>query len=259
MKDAYEDFIDKLYRRKAIDLSGYKRPQMERRINSLMKMMNVDNYDVYLKILDNDPSHFRKFVDTLTINVSEFYRNPNQWDNLIKVIIPDLVKNSGNSLKIWSAGCSTGEEPYTLAMVMTNEFPHITTQIIASDIDAEVLAKAKQGLYIEKALVNLPKNYVSKYFNMENNNYIVGPEIKKKVKFVSQNLLRDNFDKNFDLILCRNVVIYFTEETKIMLYNKFHQALKMQGILFTGSTEQIFQARDIGFELEQSFFYRRVK
>lgn len=257
--DPYVEFINKLYKRKGLDLSGYKRPQMERRINSLMRMVNVTDYDAYLELLDKNPEHYHKFIDTLTINVSEFYRNPAQWETLIKIIIPLLVKESGNSLKIWSAGCSTGEEPYTLAMVFDNEFPRIKAQIVATDIDLDVLAKAQKGLFIDKALVNLPKTYISKYFTAEEKKYTVKDIIKDKVKFTQQNLLRDNFDKNLDLILCRNVVIYFTEETKHNLYIKFHEALKTRGVLFTGSTEQIFQARDIGFELVQSFFYQKVK
>ena len=259
MLDSYVDFINKLYKRKGLDLAGYKRPQMERRINSLMRMVNVVDYNEYLDLIDKNPEHYHKFMDTLTINVSEFYRNPAQWETLIKAIIPMLTKESGNSLKIWSAGCSTGEEPYTLAMIFDNEFPQIRAQIFASDIDLEVLAKAKNGVYLDKAVANLPKSYLNKYFTTEDKKVIVKNELKNKIKFSQQNLLSDNFDKNFDLILCRNVVIYFTEETKHNLYIKFNESLKMKGVLFTGSTEQIFQARDIGFDLIQSFFYQKTK
>lgn len=256
MPDAYETFLQDLQRRKGLDLTGYKRPQMERRINSLMRGLKIEKYTEYLDLLQRELNHWRKFVDTLTINVSEFYRNPPQWQVLETKIIPELMQKS-NILKVWSAGCSTGEEPYTLAMVLKQGFPNLNFSIIASDIDDEVLNKAKTGVYNDKAVLNLPKSHLVKYLHKKDNTYTVSEEIKKKVKFVKQNLLKDVFDRNYDLILCRNVVIYFTEESKAYLYRRFYEALKPGGMLFTGSTEQIFQAREIGYNLVASFFYQK--
>lgn len=256
MPDAYETFLQDLKRRKGLDLTGYKRPQMERRINSLMRSQKVPDYNAYLDILNSDIQHWRKFLDTLTINVSEFYRNPAQWEVLESRILPDLIKQGG-SLKIWSAGCSTGEEPYTLTMVLMTRFPGVTFSLLASDIDDEVLNKAKNGIYNEKALINLPAGYVTRYFRRDGSDFIISDEVRKKVRFTKHNLLKDSFDRNFDLILCRNVVIYFTEDSKARLYRSFYDSLKSGGVLFTGSTEQIFQAREIGFSLASSFFYKK--
>lgn len=256
MADAYEMFLENLRRRKSLDLTGYKRPQMERRINSLMRSLKIDDYGEYLNLMEQDQKHWHKFIDTLTINVSEFYRNPQQWEILINKVLPELFAKSPG-LKIWSAGCSTGEEPYTLAMVLTMNFPQHSFSLTASDIDDEVLNKARRGIYIDKAVANMPKTYLTRFFKQEDGNFVVNNEIKNKVKFVKHNLLRDAFDKNFDLILCRNVVIYFTEESKHELYKRFYEALRPRGLLFTGSTEQIFQARDIGFSLFSSFFYQK--
>ncbi len=256
MADAYEIFLEGLRRKKGLDLTGYKRPQMERRINSLMRSLKINDYSTYLGVLEREISHWRKFLDTLTINVSEFYRNPSQWQVLEEKILPDLIQAS-RSLKIWSAGCSTGEEPYTLTMVMMNRFPQINFTLSATDVDDEVLNKARMGVYNEKAVVNLPQTYTGRYFTREGSNLIIADEVKRRVKFMKHNLLTDAFDQNFDLVLCRNVVIYFTEESKAQLYRKFYSALKQGGILFTGSTEQIFQAREIGFSLVSSFFYKK--
>ncbi|HWI54866.1 MAG TPA: protein-glutamate O-methyltransferase CheR [Desulfobacteria bacterium] len=255
MPDAYETFLQDLQRRKGLDLTGYKRPQMERRINSLMRSLQVSDYNAYLDLMHREQQHWRKFIDTLTINVSEFYRNPPQWEILQTKIIPDLLRKTG-SLKLWCAGCSTGEEPYTLAMVMMMNFPTVPFSITATDIDEEVLKKAANGIYGERSAVNLPKSYL-KYFTLEGANLTISDEVKRKVKFLRHNLLKDRFDKNYDLILCRNVVIYFTEESKNYLYRGFHSALKPGGILFTGSTEQIFQSREIGYSLVSSFFYKK--
>jgi chemotaxis protein methyltransferase CheR len=256
MPDTYEVFLQDLRKRRGVDLSGYKRPQMERRINSLMRSLKVDDYRAYLDILDKEAGHWRKFVDTLTINVSEFYRNPPQWEILQNSILPSLVKKSG-ALKLWSAGCSTGEEPYTLAMVMMNRFPHVNFTLLASDIDEEVMNKAKLGAYQAKSVENLPKVYLTKYFSRNGDSILISDEVKQKVRFMKHNLLRDAFDHQYDIILCRNVVIYFTEDSKAHLYRKFFAALKPGGVLFTGSTEQIFQAREIGYTLVSSFFYQK--
>ena len=256
MPDAYEKFLQDLRRRKGLDLTGYKRPQMERRINSLMRSLKVEGYDTYLDLMEKEIQHWRKFLDTLTINVSEFYRNPNQWELLESKIIPELMTKTP-SLKLWSAGCSTGEEPYSLAMLMINRFPKVSFTLTASDIDDEVINKAKAGVYNDKAVANLPKQFLSLNFTQQGTNFVISEDVKRRVKYIKRNLLRDPFDRSYDLILCRNVVIYFTEESKAELYRKFHDALRIGGILFTGSTEQIFQPREIGFNLASSFFYRR--
>ncbi|PKM46777.1 MAG: chemotaxis protein CheR [Firmicutes bacterium HGW-Firmicutes-8] len=256
MPDAYEKFLQDLRRRKGLDLTGYKRPQMERRINSLMRSLKVEGYDTYLDLMEKEIQHWLKFLDTLTINVSEFYRNPNQWELLESKIIPELITKTP-FLKLWSAGCSTGEEPYSLAMLMINRFHKVSFTLTASDIDDEVINKAKAGVYNDKAVANLPKQFLSLNFTQQGTNFVISEDVKRRVKYVKRNLLRDPFDRSYDLILCRNVVIYFTEESKAELYRKFHDALRIGGILFTGSTEQIFQPREIGFNLASSFFYRR--
>ncbi len=258
MPDAYETFLQDLRRKKGLDLSGYKRPQMERRINSLMRSLKITDYSAYLDLLEREIQHWRKFVDTLTINVSEFYRNPAQWEVLESKILPEMLAKT-NSLKLWSAGCSTGEEPYTLVMILLNRFPNASFSLLATDVDDEVMTKAKTGLYNDKSVANLPKFYLTRYFTKQDNTYLIADDVKKRVKFMKHNLLTDVFDRNFDLILCRNVVIYFTEESKSELYRKFYAALKPGGILFTGSTEQIFQAREIGYTLVSSFFYKRAE
>ena len=256
MPDAYEKFLEDLRKRKGLDLTGYKRPQMERRINSLMRSLKYSDYSAYLELMEKELPHWQKFVDTLTINVSEFYRNPTQWEVLQSKVLPEIIARTP-SLKIWSAGCSTGEEPYTLAMVLMNSFPRVPFSLLATDVDDGVMNKAKAGVYIDKALANLPKTYTTRYFTHNDNTYTISDAVKSKIHFAKHNLLRDHFDHNFDLILCRNVVIYFTEESKALLYRNFWQSLKSGGILFTGSTEQIFQAREIGFNLVSSFFYQR--
>jgi chemotaxis protein methyltransferase CheR len=240
-----------------IDLTAYKRPQMERRINSFMRTVNVPDYRSFVDLLGNDKVVYRRFLDHITINVSEFFRNSNHWEVLEKEVIPVLLKGK-NSLKVWSAGCSTGEEPYSLAMMFKEKNINLSDKILATDIDQDVLEKAGMGLYPAKAVQTAPDTYRNRYFIREGEFFRVNDDIKKMIKFERQDLLKDQFGRGFDLILCRNVVIYFTEETKQKLYLKFFEALRQEGVLFIGSTEQIFQARDIGFQSIATFFYKKI-
>lgn len=255
--NTWEGFIEVFRSMSKIDLSAYKRPQMERRINSFMRTANATDYAAFIKLLQSDRGLYQRFIEHLTINVSEFFRNKNHWDILESQVLPQLLAEK-KSLRLWSAGCSTGEEPYSLAIMMKERFPGKIERILATDLDEEVLAKAKIGLYNAKSLVAANPGIKEKYFQQEGGFYRVKDEIKKEVQFKQHDLLKDIYPDSMDLILCRNVVIYFTEETKEKLYKKFVTALRPGGVMFIGSTEQIFQAREIGLKSIATFFYQKV-
>ncbi|MGE5403630.1 MAG: CheR family methyltransferase [Candidatus Saccharibacteria bacterium] len=207
--------------------------------------------------MQQDRALYQRFIEHLTINVSEFFRNKNHWDILEQQIIPMLLADK-RSLRLWSAGCSTGEEPYSLAIMLKDRFTGKQEAILATDIDEEVLSKAKIGLYNAKSLVAVDERIKEHYFHQEGGFYRVKDEIKKEVNFRQHDLLKDVYPDKMDLILCRNVVIYFTEETKERLYQKFVNSLRPGGVIFIGSTEQIFQAREIGLKSIATFFYQKV-
>ena len=254
----YEEFKKFVLDLTTIDLNAYKERQMKRRIDTLIARNKHDGYDSYCKALKTDQKVLDEFVNYLTINVSEFYRNPTLWKTLEDVILPDLINKFGTKLKIWSAACSTGDEPYSLAMVLAKQVPMRDIKILATDIDEQVLEKAKDGVYAENSLKGLPKEYRDKYFEkMGDRFYKISDEIKRCVTFKEHNLLKDVYPKDYDLILCRNVVIYFTDEAKDMIYKNFYNSLKPQGILFIGSTEQITTYRELGFERLSSFYFQK--
>ena len=257
MDNDWEVFIARFEALSRIDLKSYKRPQMERRINSFMRSVEADNYSSFINLLSTNKEIYRKFLDHITINVSEFFRNTNHWEILEKQIVPELLKDN-KKLKIWSAGCSTGEEAYSLAIMCNEKHISLSEPILATDIDNEVLEKAGMGIYSAKALQSMPPAYLSKYFIAEGNYYRIKDNIKQLVHFQQQDLLKDSFGRGFDLILCRNVVIYFTEESKQKLYRKFCDALRPRGVLFIGSTEQIFQSRELGLQSIATFFYQKT-
>lgn len=241
----------------AINLGSYKEKQMKRRIDTLIAKHKIVGYDKYVQALKTDKVLFEEFVSYITINVSEFYRNPDQWKILDEKIIPELIGRFGKNLKIWSAACSTGDEPYSLVMALSRYIPLNQIKILATDLDKQVIAKAKMGLYTEKSIASVPADLKKKFFTQVGPSFKISDEVKARVEFKQHNLLKDTYPSDYHLIVCRNVLIYFTEEAKDEVFLKFNKALARGGILFIGSTEQIINHKDMGFERKNSFFYER--
>lgn len=254
----YEYFKKAIFEMTKVDLNAYKEKQMKRRIDTLISKNGIADYNEYVQTLKSDKERFEEFVNYITINVSEFYRNPDQWKLLDQEIVPELLRKYGRNLKIWSAACSTGDEPYSLVMALSRHLPLSQIRIQATDIDKQVIQKAKVGLYSEKSIVSVPKDLKDKYFTKVGPSYQISDEIKKRVEFKEHNLLRDPYPTGYHLIVCRNVLIYFTEEAKCDVYRKFQKALAPGGILFIGSTEQIINHKEIGYTRKNSFYYEKA-
>ncbi len=242
-----------------IDLNLYKEAQMKRRMIALREKKGYATFIEYFKAMESDRGLYDEFLDRMTINVSEFYRNPVRWQQLETDILPELIRKSQGKLRVWSAACSTGEEPYSLAMLLSKHLSPAQFTITATDLDDVVIEKAKQGKYHERALVDLPSEFRQRYFTRRGDDYYITEDIKKLVTFKKHNLLADVYERNFDLIVCRNVLIYFTEEAKEKVYTSFHRSLRPGGVLFVGGTEQIFQPKRYGYKMKQSFFYEKFE
>ena len=253
--DNYSFFVDKWKKMTGVDLALYKEAQMKRRLTSLYEKKGYGDFREFALALEKNEALLQETLDRMTINVSEFYRNYKRWEVLEKTILP-LLKPA-KTLKVWSAACSTGEEPYTLSMILSRQKGLSDYQIIATDIDDKVLAKAKEGVYQERSLQEVPKEIKELYFTQDGNRFAVKDEIKKNIRFQKHNLLADAYEKDFDIIVCRNVLIYFTEEAKEKIYHKFSGSLKNNGVLFVGSTEQIFNPEKYGFQSTDTFFYQK--
>lgn len=253
----YEYFKKAVFDLTKIDLNAYKEKQMKRRIDTLISKNKIVGYENYISLLKTDTAKFEEFVNYLTINVSEFYRNVDQWELLDKDVFPELIKRYGKSLKIWSAACSTGDEPYSLVMALSKHLPINQIKIYATDLDKQVIEKAKLGLYGEKSVAGVPADLKKKFFTKIGPSYQISEEVKSRVEFREHNLLKDTYPTDFHLIVCRNVLIYFTEEAKDEVFRKFQKSLKPGGYLFIGSTEQIINYRDVGFDRKNSFFYQK--
>lgn len=259
MQGSYEAFKQSIFEMSKIDLNSYKERQMKRRIEALISKHGINSYTDYVTKLKNDKIAYDEFINYITINVSEFFRNPEQWALLEKEVFPYLLERFGKDLKIWSAACSTGDEPYSLVMLLSKFIPLGKIKIIATDIDKKVMEKAMAGLYHVKSLKGVPEEFLNKYFvKLNDKTYQISDSIRSCVEFKHHDLLRESYPSNCDMIVCRNVLIYFTDEAKNKIYSDFHKALKKDGLLFVGSTEQIIQAQQIGFNNYKSFFYKKA-
>ena len=240
-----------------LDIDAYKVTQMRRRLEAFVTPRAPNGAVQFCHQLEQNADTQKELKDMLTINVSEFFRDAAQFEQLRSVILPELLKNNPR-LNIWTAGCSHGDEPYTVAMILDELSPGQMHRILATDLDPEVLRQAKAGgPYSPKSLQSVSEEQLRTYFTAEGKSYRVVDTLRKRVNFREHNLLSDPFEQGFDLVICRNVMIYFSEETKDRLFRQFHAALKPTGMYFVGATESLLNARSVGFAPVSPNFYRR--
>jgi chemotaxis protein methyltransferase CheR len=261
----YTQVKTQVWRLLHIDLNSYKAEQMCRRLDSWLVRSNTPNWEDYFRRLQSDQKELSKFRDYLTINVSEFFRDADRWQTLKDSVFPELLKEAQRThpgragLKVWSAGCSTGQEPYTLSILLDELSPLGDHHILASDLDRGALSKAMaRGPYSAEDLRNVSTERKAKYFEAGGPPFFVKEKTGRFIKFKELNLLLDPFETNFDLIVCRNVIIYFTNEAKMELYKRFQAALRPGGLLFLGGTEVIPRPNDLGLRSQGISFYTRM-
>ncbi|MCS7191144.1 MAG: protein-glutamate O-methyltransferase CheR [Fimbriimonadales bacterium] len=256
----FEQFKQLLKRRTGLDLDQYKFEQTYRRIYTMMERAGHKKFTDYFHYLTADEQRLREFIDRLAINVSELFRNPEQFEILRTQVLPDLLKRSLH-LRLWSAGSSYGAEAYSMAILLHELAPNRAHQILGTDIDQEVLERARRGVFSENDMRHVPPAYKQRYFRVLQENgrtlYQADPVLQRYLKFERHNLLSDPYPQGFDLIACRNVVIYFSDEAKDRIFREFYRALKPGGYLFLGNTERIFNYAQIGFENPSAFFYQK--
>jgi chemotaxis protein methyltransferase CheR len=239
------------------DLDNYGGKQMIRRLNSFLVRRKASSVFQYCQLLEKDPQERERLQDFLTINVSEFFRDAQFFKILQEKILPPMLHRN-LTLNMWSAGCSNGAEVYSIAIILNQLSPYRTHRILATDIDTNILKQAEAGgPYKAPEIRNVPKDKLDKYFLSENDEFWIKYDVRKKVTFKQQDLTRDVFEGDFDLIICRNVLIYFSDEAKRTLRKKFLAALKNNGILFTGATETMLDANDLGFRRIYPCFYQK--
>jgi chemotaxis protein methyltransferase CheR len=240
-----------------IDLSQYKRPQMERRIRTFASERGGHTDLVqYLRVLGSDPAQLDAFLDRVTINVSQLWRNPEQWELLGRSVIPELAKEG--RIRAWSAGSSYGAEAYTLAAVARDAAPRAFLDILGTDIDKRMVAKAREGHFSTEDARTAPTAALSRSFERTADGWRASATLRAVVRFDVGDLLRMRIpQQRFDLVLCRNTVIYFTPDVRDALHARLVESIRPGGFLMIGSTERVTQPAELGLQTVGPFLYRR--
>lgn len=252
----FVNFKARVHQTFGLDLNSYKENQLKRRLDNFLSRHNFANYQVFYSYLIANSNAWHEFLDYLTINVSEFFRDIKMWQTLESKILPELMRKK-TSLKIWSAACSNGCEPYTIAIILEELTKSARHQIDATDLDKTILQAAILGSYGPDTVRNVSKDRLNKYFTLEKSKYNIVNSIKGKVNFKQHNLLSDNYPRGYDLITCRNVTIYFTREAQDKVNLRFAQSLNPGGYLFIGGSETIFNYAELGLDKVAPCFYQK--
>jgi chemotaxis protein methyltransferase CheR len=256
-RDEYTDFCEGIRRLCAIDLSQYKRGQMERRIRTFAGTRGQTDLPTYLGVLKRDATELESFLDRVTINVSQLWRHPEQWDVLERDVLPELSKTG--RIRAWSAGCSYGAEAFTLAAVALSTVPRTKVTITGVDIDERMIEKARTGIFSRADARSTPPGVMDKWFTkLPDGRFEAKPELKALTRFEVGDLLRVRpRPAAYDLVMCRNTVIYFNDEVRDALHARLATALRPGGYLIVGATERVCDPAGIGLAPTHPFTYRK--
>jgi len=242
----FEKYRGLIYQESGITFTMANRSILESRLKEQLRGKGIDSVRTYFSTISTDKEEMKSFLDSITTNLTRFFRNQPHFDAFENYVIPELINKikkggAGNTLKIWSAGCSTGEEPYTIAMLLSEILPPSWKfDILASDISLKCLMAAKEGFYSESKIEGIPPHYLTKYFHKVEGGYRIRPDIQAKVKFDYHNLKHDSGQRGLDVVFCRNVIIYFDEAAQAAVINRFWDAMAPKSFLFIGHSESLF-------------------
>ncbi|HEX4307348.1 MAG TPA: CheR family methyltransferase [Solirubrobacterales bacterium] len=261
---ALEALLDYLRDSRGFDFTGYKRATLERRIRKRIGEVGLDNYEDYVGHLEANPREFSELFNTILINVTGFFRDPEAWDYLLEDILPELVERvpDDEQIRVWSAGCASGQEAYTAAIclleVLGEETFRRRVKIYATDIDEEALAEARSAIYPPKALEDMPKELADKYFVENGRGFGFRADLRRSVIFGRNELLQDAPISRIDLLICRNVLMYFTVEAQTRILSQLNFALRDRGYLFLGKSEMLVRHSDFftPVDIKRRIFHR---
>ena len=241
----FEKFRKTIYDESGITFSLTNRPILDSRIKEILREKGLSTAQEYYDLIQKDHEEMKRMLDSVTTNLTRFFRNQPHFDALEKYVIPHILeekrKKGEYTIRVWSAGCSTGEEPYTIAMILKRILPFgFTFSVTASDISLKSLMTAQTGLYAENKIDGIPADYLEQYFTKTENGYQIKKEIMDVVKFDYHNLKNDSGARNYDIVFCRNVMIYFDEPAQLAVLNRFWASMADHSYLFIGHSESLF-------------------
>jgi two-component system CheB/CheR fusion protein len=260
-EQAFENLIRYIQQSRGLDFRGYKRTSLRRRISLRMEHLHVERFTDYHAFLEAHPQEFIDLLNTVLINVTSFFRDPDAWDALNESVLPRLIEpgRGRDQFRVWSVGCATGQEPYSLAMLFcellgTGEFSR-RVKIYATDLDEAALNTARHASYLPRDVEGVPEPLLGKYFERTNNHYVVSRDLRKAVIFGRHNIVHDAPISRIDLLVCRNLLIYLETDTQNLVLPRLHYALVDDGCLFLGKAEtqlarsKLFSAIDMKHRL----------
>lgn len=239
----FETLLQYLKHSHNFDYTGYKRSSLMRRVQYRMKMLPIEGYSNYTNYLEGNPDEFLHLFNTIEINVTQFFRNASAWDYIAVNVIPRIIasKSSNEPIRAWSAGCATGEEVYSMAILLAEalgvEQFCSRVHIFGTDLDKDAISQARLGSYRSNQVTGIPDHLLKKYFEQVNDCYVFRKDLRRCISFSRHNLIEDAPMSKIDLLACRNTLIYFSLETQIRVLVRFHFSLKDNGFLFQGNTE----------------------
>jgi two-component system CheB/CheR fusion protein len=241
----FEALLDYLLKSRGFDFTAYKRSSLERRVQKRMQVANVEDYGGYCDYLEAHPSEFTLLFNTILINVTNFFRDPEAWEYLAADIIPRVLQSlKGDAfVRVWSAGCSSGEEPFSLAILLAEALGLAAfrerVKIYATDVDEEALSQGRQASYSERAVGAVPPALAEKYFEKSNDAYVLNRDLRRAVIFGRHDLILDPPISRVSLLVCRNTLMYFNSEVQHRVLDRFHFGLHDSGYLFLGKAEML--------------------
>lgn len=241
----FDQYRKLIYDESGITFSSTNRAILESRLRERLRDKQITHVSEYYALLLKDKEELKLMLDSVTTNLTRFFRNQPHFDALVNYIIPEVLKikkeKGDTKIRVWSAGCSTGEEPYTLAMIFKDKLPApYSAEILASDISLKSLMVGKSGFYPESRIVGIPDTYLNRFFEHKNNGYQAKDEIMKMIRFDYHNLKNDSGQRNLDILFCRNVLIYFDEAAQKAVIDRFWDAMAAKSFLFIGHSESLF-------------------
>src|SRR3954465_1258515 len=262
--DALLDFVK---RTRGFDFTGYKRSTIERRVAKRMAELDVGSYDEYVDHLELPPEEFEALFNTILINVTGFFRDAATWDYLASDVVPQLLASRppDAAIRVWSAGCASGEEAYTVAMVFAKALGEAAflerVKIYATDVDEEALDTARQGAYPARAVEDVPRDALERFFERSDQRYTFRRDLRRAVIFGRNDLVQDAPISRIDLLVCRNTLMYFNAETQSRVLRRFHFALDDEGVLVLGKSEMLITHADLfrPTDIKRRIFHKVVR
>ena len=246
LNDVYfERFRSVIYDASGIHFSSTNRSILESRLRERLRSSSMETVEEYYTYLTGNEAELRSLLDSVTTNLTRFFRNTGHVQTFEYFVVPELIRQKQNAgshkISVWSAGCSTGEEPYTLAMLLRELLPPtFSVEIVASDLSLKSLMVAQEGFYAEQRVAGVPEKYLATYFEKKGSGYRIKDELKRMVRFDYHNLKNDSGMRNLDVVFCRNVLLYFDEVAQKAVIQRFWNAMASRSFLFIGHSESLF-------------------